>query len=445
MPEQKMLEPPFRPAASPIAAATGPKFVATPESAEQSEDPEACTGGAMQGRVRLAHLAAHLLCSLIGTCLSTAELRKLMARFIVVDGLSDLDVHHEAVRLAAEGGAVAKTLNKALDRRHEAVLGRFSRARDAGVLAKLWDEAYRSGEIPGAYWAVLSHRDLTPELRQRVFGEVHMLSHMVGAANRADLRRLVALQREKEDLRERLEEQGMHSRALAARHDQEIDRLQLELAELRMQLAKVLQNRPADRLEQARTGHEPGIALVALHTERRERAEQATAVAEAEAVRAKKSLEQMQQHAAELQRELVAAERQLREVAGQESAPQRILDKDLRGRRVLYVGGRPSSTPAIRELVLRHGGEFKHHDGGLEDRKGLLASAVMWAELVVFPVDGIDHDSAGNLKRLCARHDLPFLALRNASVASLAAALSNRFDPRPREDSSCQPRCLRHG
>ena len=96
--------------------------------------------------------------------------------------------------------------------------------------------------------------------------------------------------------------------------------------------------------------------------------------------------------------------------------------------------------------MLRHGGEFQHHDGGLEDRKGLLASGVAWAELVVFPVDCIDHDSAGNLKKMCTRQGVAYVPLRGASVASFAAALSNSAsDDEDDEGGSGRPGCLRHG
>ncbi len=54
---------------------------------------------------------------------------------------------------------------------------------------------------------------------------------------------------------------------------------------------------------------------------------------------------------------------------------------------MLYVDGRPSSSAAIRGRVERHGGAFQRHDGGMEDRKGLLGSAVAAADLVVFWVD----------------------------------------------------------
>ena len=110
---------------------------------------------------------------------------------------------------------------------------------------------------------------------------------------------------------------------------------------------------------------------------------------------------------------------------------------------MLYVGGRPSSTPAIRDLVQRHGGDFRRHGGGLEDRSGLLASAISWAEVVVFPVDCIDHESVDNLKRICARQQVRYIPLRSAGIGCFAAAFSR---PAPQEagapDASI---CQRHG
>ena len=66
-------------------------------------------------------------------------------------------------------------------------------------------QSLRSGAIPGAYWALMSHRHVTADLRQRAFGDVHMLSHLVGAANRADIRRLAALEQDNAQWQERAE------------------------------------------------------------------------------------------------------------------------------------------------------------------------------------------------------------------------------------------------
>lgn len=449
-----MLKPPFKLATVPLAPAAlmavggaghGPccDAAGAAEAEEQAAAPAPL-------RARLADLDPQLHCSVIGTCLSTAALRKLMSRFVAMHGSSDLEVHHQAVALTAQGGPVAKALHKALDQQHEAAVQRFARARDEQALGKQWDEALRQGDIPGAYWAILTHRNATLALRQRAFGDVHMLSHLVGAANRADIRRLVALERGNADLRERAERTQLRSHELLAERDRTIVELQQRLADAEVTQSVARATAPRDASSApAETETLAAVASrIARQTARRERAEQAAAAAVGEATRLQQELAHLRRHTEALTRELAAAEVLLREPGGAACTPDSALRERLRGRRILYVGGRPSSTPAIRELVQRHGGEFRHHDGGLEDRKGLLASGVAWAQWVVFPVDCIDHDSAANLKRLCARHGVVFMPLRSAGVASLAAALADSTadgDARGEPNGQRPPSCLKHG
>ncbi len=421
-----MLSPPFKPKLSPLACCDEP------------QDPPAQVQAAAPGRTRLADIDAHLHCSIIGTCMSTAELRKLMARFEDVEGWSELEIHHEGVLKTTQRGDFAKLVNKALDQRHAVALRRFAKAHDEAALAGAWDEAGRQGEIPGAYWALLSHAKLTPALRQRAFGEVHMLSHLVGASNGAQIRRLVASEKENAELVERLEREQQRRQELVA----EREALGAELQQAR--LAEHPQ--PGERsaaLQQAM----PDPILLAQHTLRREHAEQAAAAARAEAARLQEELEHLRQYTQTLSQELAAAEMQLRASASPEGEGKPDSALQLQGRRILYVGGRPSSITAIRDLVQRQGGDFQHHDGGLEDRKGLLAAAVPKADLVVFPVDCVDHDSALNLKRLGERYGVRWLALRSASVASFIAALrAPAADVSPQLAAGESPRfCLKHG
>src|SRR5262249_48852003 len=51
---------------------------------------------------------------------------------------------------------------------------------------------------------LLTHPSSTDALVRKVFGDLHMLSHLVGAANRADIRRLHQLEEEKAALEEKL-------------------------------------------------------------------------------------------------------------------------------------------------------------------------------------------------------------------------------------------------
>ena len=371
-------------------------------------------------RTKLSQLHPHFHCSVIGTCLRTDELRKIMSRFINVSGMTDLEVHHESVSLAAEDGVVARSLHKTLDQRHQAMLQKFSRVRDAEKLADLWNAALQEGEVPGAYWALLTHRNTTPELRQKAFGEVHMLSHLVGASNRADIRRTVELERTNTELKEILAQQQKRQHTLVTERDQMIMRLQQELSDAKGQLdnanaqlkALSISTRPEDK------------DLVTIQTSRREKAEQLAAKTQREAQQLRDDLIALQRHVRAMDVELQAAEGQLRDLM-QDDATRQVSDlkKELSGKRLLYVGGRPSSTSAIRNLVLRHGGDFQKHDGGLEDRKGLLEAAIASSDLVVFPVDCIDHDSAGKLKRLCTRQGTPYVPMRRASIASFATAI----------------------
>ena len=376
------------------------------------------------GRGRFGSMDPHLHCSVIGTCLSTAELRKAMARFIVVEGASDLDVHHEAVRLAQRPD-IAHALNKLLDRKHDAMVQRFGRIRDVDQLAGLWQEAVRSGEVPGAYWAVLTHRRVTDALRQQVFGDVHMLSHLVGAANRADIRRLVAIEQENSELQQRNLRQQARIDELARERDHGLAEAQRQRAraedlELALSRAGAGASRPADALQQDLAD------VIAVQAQRREAAEAKAQAQENETTRLSLELEKAREHIATLAHELAIAEGELRRgSSGDGDAQAASPFTALQGRRLLYVGGRPSSSAAIRDFVLRHGAEYQRHDGGIEDRKGLLAPAIAWADLVVFPVDCIDHDSALQLKRQCTRQATTWLPLRSASLTSLATAIAS--------------------
>ncbi len=119
----------------------------------------------------------------------------------------------------------------------------------------------------------------------------------------------------------------------------------------------------------------------------------------------------------------------------------------LRDRRIVYVGGRPSSNATLKLLVESAGGHLTVHDGGVEDRKGLLAAALPRADMVIFPVDCIDHDSAATLKRVCTRHQVPYYPVRTASVATFVA-LIGRLKSNTSGGTSTPPPsrfCLRHG
>jgi hypothetical protein len=101
------------------------------------------------------------------------------------------------------------------------------------------------------------------------------------------------------------------------------------------------------------------------------------------------------------------------------AAPSIYLD----GLSLLYVGGRPNQLSHLRAFGEQHGANFLHHDGGIDDRSGLLAGLISRADLVMFPVDCVSHDAVLMVKRLCRQAAKPFVPLRGAGMSSFVAAL----------------------
>lgn len=449
-----MQPPPFRLATAADAVRPGgvPLYRAAPGDDCCDGSTPAPVAPPPAGRARLSDLDPHIHCSVIGTCLSTAELRKLLPRHADIDGAraSELDIHHTAVQFAGARGPCSKALHKALDERHAATLKRFGAAASAEQLATLWVLAMKSGDVPGAYWALMTHRHVTPTLRQQAFGEVHMLSHLVGAANRAYIRRLVALEQENAESREHAERQQQRLNQMAAQIGEL--RRELDAAQTAAQHAARVDTSAeradaAQQLAALQQSLEARDRLVALQTLRRQEVERELLLQRETEHELQGRLERQQALVQALQAEVAALETTLPTgpaTADGTGAPGGKVW--LQGRRVVYVGGRPSTAPSIKAAVAAAGGEILIHDGGIEDRKGLLAAALPRADAVVFPVDCIDHDSMATLKKVFQRHGVAFYPLRSASVASFLACVAQWGAAPQAEGRPLASRfCVRHG
>src|SRR5262249_19997657 len=137
-------------------------------------------------RAKLWELTPMLHCSVVGTCLMSGELRSLLRRCGALPGggQSDHELHEIAVSAASRRDETAKEIHKALDQRHKLAIARFSKTGSTEELRTLWDDAVAGGDIAGAYWALLTHPLCDDRSAHHAFGDIHMLSHVVGSANR---------------------------------------------------------------------------------------------------------------------------------------------------------------------------------------------------------------------------------------------------------------------
>ncbi len=382
-------------------------------------------------RTKLWELNGSVHCSIIGTCLTTSELRRAMAKVTPTDvsHVSDHDLHSRAVGLCGQHNASSKLLQKALDHRHETVIRRFARLQGEAAVMQAWAEARRAGDIPGAYWAALTHPDVGHAGLRQAFGDVHMLSHLVGAANRADIRRLTALEEENAALRAKVERQQARLHEAVASRDATIGRLSEFAAH---QVNATAKPDDDDALAAFRHLVADLQGRLARETTRRERLEQRFA----DSVEAGQSCERRAREAeaqrAAMQRELMALERQ-------DAFDPAAASPGLPAQRILYVGGRPGCTEQIRTSLEAAGGALLCHDGGRHDHPSLLPGLISQADRVAFPVDCVSHDAALMVKRVCRQLGKPWLPLRSSGLGSFLAALSEPAgepSPHPFEHSN---------
>jgi hypothetical protein len=371
-------------------------------------------------RTKIWEFNTNLHCSIIGTCLSTAELRQVLRKFgMATQDCTDHELHSIAVTLAGRHDDAARQLHKTLDHRHKLAVSQFAKAGTEDALRSLWRDAVRRGDIPGAYWATLTHPLTNQTIIREAFGDVHMLSHLVGSANRADIRRLCQLEAEKTALEMKVERQQQALHEAVVTRDTQIRALRQALADriVADSIADVpITGVPADN----KTLHDlvaDRERRLAIETRRRAALEE-----HLQAMRTERDTERAariatERTAAALRQELDAVETSF--AVSPQNQPAVRLD----GVVLLYVGGRPNQFAPMRTMVEGLGATFLHHDGGIENHQNLLPGLISRCDVALFPVDCISHDAANMVKSLCRQASKRFIPLRSASVTSLLASL----------------------
>lgn len=406
-----------------------PPTVAIPEATP------ADGGGKRKSRRKLWDLARNLHCPVIGTCLDVDELRRLArkARARFDAPLSEYDIHVCFVSNAEDKNPLSVATHKALDRKFASHLRSFAPARSMPELAALWDEACASGEVPGALWATLTHPACDEDLRTRVYQEVHMLSHQIGAGQRADLQALTSTRAELEHLKRDFDALHARTRTQLQERDRRIMELENALRESETERRRGEGQRQTlqamvDDL-QASTAHQTVLE-----------ARRATAHATARLLRVEQDRDRLRQAwetKVNARTNAVAGDGDrdphgpamehcsAETLHGCEGCTEEAcaLSRDLGGRRILCVGGRIKLVEQYRAVVTGLNGRFEHHDGGLEERRQRLEALLSSADAVVCATDCVSHDAYHRLKRFCKAHRKPHVFLQSSGLTSFTRAV----------------------
>ena len=381
-------------------------------------------------RKRLWELEHRFHCTIAGTCLTLNELRQLCIKsgFNIPIDISDYELHCSFVTMIGQSGTLAKRTQKYLDRKFQQAIRAFKPAEDEDSLAQLWVEALEQGNIAGPLWAAVIHPRTDEDLLFRLFGDVHMLSHLCGASMRIDLEHYSRLRQQVPGLKQQLE-------ALRRDTQQRLQIKERQIQALRRQVETIGSMKKQLEISQRKINElESGDILARLHKSR----EQALKERESLSLKLQRTEIELrewqgrariaQQNESKLRRELATA---ADERSNLEATLAHLLEKDTRatkeldlhGKEVLYIGGRHRLWPCFKALVEHHNGRFMGHDGGREDNRSQLDGLLARADLVLCPLDQVSHDAVHRLKRECKRRGKRFQLLSRASLSAFVRGL----------------------
>lgn len=345
-------------------------------------------------------------CPIIGTCLSHGDLLKIGKRLRLQfeEGFHDYDLHAYFVKAAIHDSKEARAIHKMLDQRHKGALRRFGRLKCEDDIIAIWEEMKEAGQIAGAFYAIMTLRHVSKELRAQIFGEVHMLSHLIGASFRKQGMEVASLKGQLNTLQEKRErvESGLHT-ALEER-DARISDLEVQIAQARSK--PVTESRPI-------------IAPVEQFDQ--QKTQLVIESARARALQAETEAKSLLQENKAMQKRMQDLERQVMLMAPAEE--ESIDQPNLEGQSILYLGGRHNQIPHFQKLANSFGAKLVYHDGGLEDSISRIDEVLPSVDCVFCPIDCVSHAACIRAKHGCKKYGKTFVPLRSASKSSLKQAL----------------------
>lgn len=377
-------------------------------------------------RRRLWELPTQSLCPVIGVCLPMQVLRRRLGK--VLGGHAqgnDYELHCGAINECGHRGTVSEALQKELDQRYAMALKQSAQHKTPEALGRFWAAAQGGNDVAGALWATLTHARCDAALQEQVLRDIHMLQHQVGAANRADLQRMDALEDENAVLGRELALAQSRSTRLLAERAQQLEASQAECLRLRGELMgrDMLLAGLREEMQQL---EESVPGLRSRHEQARQLQHQQERIHHLERalLAAQQAAEREQRRALEWQRQVQTLEHRLAPHAAEPAPAAEPSLPALDEQAVLCVGGRPAVVPIYRQLIERTGGRFLHHDGGEEDAVAKLDASLAAADLVICQTGCISHDAYWRVKDHCKRHGKKCVYIESPSASGLRRALS---------------------
>jgi hypothetical protein len=396
----------------------------TPQISPVIETPAAGVATIGSRRRKLWELADRAFCPVVGVCLPIPVLRRVVNKTFRGHNVdSDYALHSGAVGQCASRTPLAEGMQRELEHRYALAIRQAASVKTTEALGRWWNEASQK-DLAGPLWATLTHPRCSADLERQILGEVHMLQHQVGAAQRADLQRLQTLTDHNTALTHELTNAQQRINQLASEGATRLKTLQDQVLHLRTEV--ITRDTRLASLQQQLSSLEASVPdLVCRTKQAADLSQQAKQIQVLE-----RALQQAQQDNERSSRVIEAQAAELKRLTPQanvaltDANTNTLKPVQLEDRAVLCVGGRTASVPQYRDIIESVGARFAHHDGGEEESLTKLDTTLAAADLVICQTGCISHNAYWRVKDHCKRTGKQCLFVENPGTASLKRALS---------------------
>lgn len=368
-------------------------------------------------RSSLWDLPAHYCCPIIGTCLDVAQLKKIRNRFSDDFNASDLktdyELHSYFVNISSNKNQISVYINKLLNKQYLRYVNDVNKLKIDDDIEAAWRRIVKSDllVIAGYFWAIMSSKYSSEKLKNKIYGEVHMISHIAGQDNNSELKKL------RDDKKESVLLLAKKQRFIDDKNIK-LEKQRVEIKHLKEQNSQVLFQKHQLQLRQDDKG------LSAKDYERLIASQQFKITSlqnkldALEEFSTNKILENKTSKPLNLENVVM-----MNEEAQCDGVCVDCDNSDLCGKKILYVGGFSRHRRKLQRMTNDINGKFFYHDGGKQQSEHVLDDMVKKVDCVFCPVDCISHSAIGRIKTLAKTHCIDCVFLRSASLSSFDAEI----------------------
>jgi hypothetical protein len=367
-------------------------------------------------------------CSTIGTCLTLAEQRKILAKEKIPHKQYRLyEIHGMMISMAKSENSISRRTNNLLNQKYREEILEFSDCNEREFLS-IWDEKLEVGDICGLYWVAVSNKHYSEGMLNRLFGDVHMLSHINGGEIRGSLQEALRIKKESTVLKKNLKEEKETRRKIMKKLsvvEKEFTAMESKYRDAMIQNEELTEKLTGmcsrERIEQLETDNSALKDLLKIREEKLKRYEKSVVSLKDEKERIQSELSNLRETTTFLKNEFHNTLQQFFDIYQQcdESCPV----FDLCEKRILIVGGITKMRALYRDLIEEKGGIFDYHDGYMRAGENALEEKVKRSDVVLCPVDVNSHNACLSVKKICKKIDKPYWMLSNSSLTSITQSL----------------------